>query len=300
MNNEQGKSRFAATKPLMPEQYKNNLIKAKTEEIEGASGTAASTSVSVSGNPNLTNGESPPPKEVPDMSSATFVTVVSDVCWPYAYMQSKARPMKARPSKSSCLIEAAFVTVCPFSGDFVRCLCVAFSFLVMHINVVFCALKGGDTLTLSLNKNKNKSEASTSATTTTPAPLTSPSSASKLVNLTKDDSEQQQPTSISVTHFSPTISGEGVERETLFSTTSKNPFLNGDLEASTTTTSSTGENGNPFLDNKFATIARSNPFSNSEASSTTDGGKNPFLDKTSTKKDEEKVDSSTVKIVSTL
>lgn len=30
----------------------------------------------VSPNPNLTNGESPPPKEIPDMSSATFVSVV--------------------------------------------------------------------------------------------------------------------------------------------------------------------------------------------------------------------------------
>jgi len=66
-----------STKPLPLENYKNNLLKAKTEEIDSYNSRFVSgSSDAASKNPNLTNGESPPPKEVPDMSSATFVSVV--------------------------------------------------------------------------------------------------------------------------------------------------------------------------------------------------------------------------------
>jgi hypothetical protein len=49
---------------------------------DGATASSTSSSASASSpNPNLTNGESPPPKEVPDMSSATFVSVVRTICF---------------------------------------------------------------------------------------------------------------------------------------------------------------------------------------------------------------------------
>ena len=45
--------------------------------FSSSSGQSPTSSGSPNPNPNLTNGESPPPKEIPDMSSATFVSVVS-------------------------------------------------------------------------------------------------------------------------------------------------------------------------------------------------------------------------------
>ena len=93
-NNNAAKSGYSsASKPLPPERFKNNLLKAKTDEIDSymkyryeilplfpqkiATHVSIFSGEDTSGkNPNLTNGESPPPKEVPDMSSATFVSVV--------------------------------------------------------------------------------------------------------------------------------------------------------------------------------------------------------------------------------
>ena len=79
-----------------------------------------------------------------------------------------------------------------------------------------------------------------------------------------------------MTHFSPAVNGNGVEKETIFTNNTTNPFLqNGDSEKTSPTPNG---NSNPFVgppDNggggsgKYATIGRSNPFSKSS---------NPFLD----------------------
>ncbi len=77
MNNNATSSSSSSSRPLPPDSFKNNLVKAKTAEVDALNPRLASPSSSTPANPNLTNGESPPPKEVPDMSSATFVSVVS-------------------------------------------------------------------------------------------------------------------------------------------------------------------------------------------------------------------------------
>merc|ERR1719510_728391 len=68
--------------PPLPDNYKNNILKAKTFDENKI---AEATNIGIkhtndrfhSPNLNLT-GDSPPPKEVPDMSSATFVSVGGD------------------------------------------------------------------------------------------------------------------------------------------------------------------------------------------------------------------------------
>ena len=102
-NNQSSVSTSGARAQIPPDTYKNNILKAKTYD-ENKIATTASVSSGVSSanermqrwvahldsieayfifvrfyystNLNLT-GDSPPPKEVPDMSSATFVSVVS-------------------------------------------------------------------------------------------------------------------------------------------------------------------------------------------------------------------------------
>ncbi len=54
-----------------------NALDSSGDFLLHCSTSGAESSSSSSKNPNLTNGESPPPKEIPDMSSATFVSVVS-------------------------------------------------------------------------------------------------------------------------------------------------------------------------------------------------------------------------------
>eukprot|EP00095_Tigriopus_kingsejongensis_P010206 snap_masked-scaffold704_size109063-processed-gene-0.4 protein:Tk10206 transcript:snap_masked-scaffold704_size109063-processed-gene-0.4-mRNA-1 annotation:"band -like protein 5" len=80
MNNAMNNAKLiGGQKPIPPEHYKNNIIKAKNVELDSymKSGSSPEERM-VSPNPNLTNGESPPPKEIPDMSSATFVSVGGD------------------------------------------------------------------------------------------------------------------------------------------------------------------------------------------------------------------------------
>ena len=102
-NNQSSVSTSGARAQIPPDTYKNNILKAKTYDENKIAPTASvSSGVSsanermqrwvlmfahrdsieayftfyYSTNLNLT-GDSPPPKEVPDMSSATFVSVVS-------------------------------------------------------------------------------------------------------------------------------------------------------------------------------------------------------------------------------
>ena len=76
-------------KPLPADSYKNNLLKAKAEEETRAdlkagelaknTGDLYQTSTNQTKpwkNPNIATGDSPP-KEIPDKSSATFISVVS-------------------------------------------------------------------------------------------------------------------------------------------------------------------------------------------------------------------------------
>ena len=146
-------------------------------------------------------------------------------------------------------------------------------------SVFFLCLKsqGGDKLTLSLNKMNKPSDSASVATKLVNLPSSSPQINNGGEAKENGSGETDQPnSSISVTHFSPSITGEGLERETLFSN-SGNPFLqNGDDDQGTEQTGG----GNPFLNEngKFATIARSNPFTSTSSS-------NPFLENNREEKD---------------
>ena len=167
------------------------------------------------------------------------------------------------------------------------------------------SIQGGDKLTLSLGSNpsptSNKSalaangQLSPSERAKTPtSSSSSPSSTSgaeekRLINLDSPVStsppkeENADPNkgkqSISVTHFSEALIGNGLEKETIFTgssstaaNNSKNPFTNPFLEdanAAEGEAVETGNSSNPF---KYNTIGRSNPFS-----------KNPFLDSAAVK-----------------
>jgi len=246
MNNQQspiapsGKSR-----PLPDDatRYKNNILKARTEEVDNykSSGTssdgacadaAGSASGRVDVNPNLTNGESPPPKEVPDMSSATFVSV------------------------------------------------------------------GGDKLTLALGIMPS-SNGQPSPTAAPPVPAAAstvpqPDKSPKLINLDSPNSNSDPTPPISVTHFSPAVNGSGVQKETIFTNSNTNPFLqNGESDSSSRDVNGGGgviNGNNPFTatngltettttGGKYATIGRSNPFTKSV---------NPFLDNALSKADSAK------------
>ena len=151
-----------------------------------------------------------------------------------------------------------------------------------------------------------------------PPPRTS-SDPNNPMNLTKKLSNGDNNTSladtlpVSVTHFSPSINGFGLEKETIFTeengvnghnnglsdsiikSKSTNPFLSNSPESITENDNyrsqlrkenNNYENvrvfaeneapGNPFTSGKFNTIGRSNPFSSAKGSNT--NRNNPFLD----------------------
>ena len=109
-----------------------------------------------------------------------------------------------------------------------------------------------------------------------------PDASPKLINLDSPNSNSDPTPPISVTHFSPAVNGSGVQKETLFTNSNTNPFLqNGESDSSPKEVNG-GEgiasSKNPFTTThgsttagKYATIGRSNPFTKSS---------NPFLDNT--------------------
>lgn len=238
MNNKQSPIAPSSKSRPLPDdatRYKNNILKARTEEVDpyksssngtgaatdGACANAASASDRLGANPNLTNGESPPPKEVPDMSSATFVSV------------------------------------------------------------------GGDKLTLALgimpSSNGQPSPMTAPAVPAAAATVPQPDASPKLINLDSPNTNSDPTPPISVTHFSPAVNGSGVQKETLFTNSNTNPFLqNGEGDSSSKEVNGGGDGisgKNPFAatngstttggNGKYATIGRSNPFTKSS---------NPFLD----------------------
>ena len=128
-------------------------------------------------------------------------------------------------------------------------------------------------------------------TATAPQPDKSP----KLINLDSPNSNSDPTPPISVTHFSPAVNGSGVQRETIFTNSNNNPFLqNSESDSSSKEVNGASDGGvddgvackNPFTakngstttttttgGGKYATIGRSNPFTKSS---------NPFLDNTLT------------------
>ena len=114
---------------------------------------------------------------------------------------------------------------------------------------------------------------------TVPQPDKSP----KLINLDSPNSNSDPTPPISVTHFSPAVNGSGVQKETLFTNNNTNPFLqNGESDSSSKGGGGCITSKNPFsatngstttTGGKYATIGRSNPFTKSS---------NPFLDNTLT------------------
>lgn len=192
-------------------------------------------------------------------------------------------------------------------------MCVYFSPLSSAIFLLFLkqkqSVQGGDKLTLSLGISTTSG--GSTKPTASPSAMSASSGETKLINL---DSTPTSPTAttattvsgdvdsnativdslidttgdktapISVTHFSPALNGNGLEKETLFSDSNPftNPFLLTAATTSDSTDSGTADNdshrgalmtdSNPFLASKFNTIGRSNPFSSPNHS------KNPFLD----------------------
>ena len=303
MNNNATSSSSSSSRPLPPDSFKNNLVKAKTAEVDALNPRLASPSSSTSANPNLTNGESPPPKEVPDMSSATFVSVVSFL----NYVFRASLSVFARVCRALFLSYHAhfcFLQACTSSFYIFR-VCVLY---ILNTSTFLLPQssndQGGDKLTLSLNNTLNGggtgAAAAAAAAAAAPSPgsrptvssstadesSSSPSSAvavAKLINLdspgadasgvvssTTGGEEGEGGESVCVTHFSPASDGSGaVERETLFS----------DAIAAMLT------NGNGGSKNPFTNGASKNPFldANGEALESSEGGKyatigrsNPF------------------------
>ena len=128
------------------------------------------------------------------------------------------------------------------------------------------------------------------AASTVPQPDKSP----KLINLDSPNSNSDPTPPISVTHFSPAVNGSGVQKETIFTNSNTNPFLqNGESDSSSRDVNGGGgviNGNNPFTatngltettttGGKYATIGRSNPFTKSV---------NPFLDNALSKADSAK------------
>ncbi|TRY79132.1 hypothetical protein TCAL_09043 [Tigriopus californicus] len=220
MNNAMNNSKYSgAQKPIPKEHYKNNIIKAKNVELD--SYLKQGEERTVSPNPNLTNGESPPPKEIPDMSSATFVSVGGDKL---TLALGSSSPTKANNTLLNGQISPKSAEAAASSGS-------AESFV--------------DSKLINLDS---------------PVSKTSENGLDDLLEMEKNLKNQPHG-SISVTHFSTMLNGHGVEKETIFTDTRTpanpftNPFLNDDHE---TTTANKGDSPNPF---KYNTIGRSNPFS---------------------------------------
>merc|ERR1719266_892751 len=94
-NNQSGLASTSLAERHLPlDNYKNNILKAKSQDenkkvggqamlsfpaVLPTSSSAAVASIDDKSSANLNiHGESPPPKEIPDMSSATFVSVGGD------------------------------------------------------------------------------------------------------------------------------------------------------------------------------------------------------------------------------
>jgi len=90
---------------IPPDTYKNNILKAKTCEENKIAPTVSTSPASPndrlqSTNLNLT-GDSPPPKEVPDMSSATFVSVGGDkLTLSLGSSPPESKPLNIEPASS--------------------------------------------------------------------------------------------------------------------------------------------------------------------------------------------------------
>ena len=253
------------------------------------------------------HGDSPPPKEVPDMSSATFVSVVS------------------------CKIRFHVIFSRLYFSHLVLWYCFFFSTCAFFSLGLF---QGGDKLTLALgNHSSTSSPTSTNPESpndklinldsptkvTPPVPPPRTTSDPNYKPMVENDNNNEHSIPVSVTHFSSGINGHGLERETIFSddiAIANNSNSNKTSDAATSvrrllgqssTTNPFASKTNPFLDSndqksnhpgsgttlddlveqkiqdlinanpftagtKYNTIGRSNPFSNPNSS------KNPFLD----------------------
>ena len=153
-------------------------------------------------------------------------------------------------------------------------------FVLKSITLAFTVSQGGDTLTLALGIMPSSNSQPSPMAASSPAaaaPVPQPDASPKLINLDSPNSNSDPTPPISVTHFSPAVNGNGVQKETIFSNT--NPFLqNGEGESAVS--SSSGDSKNPFAatngstgggggGGKYATIGRTNPFTKNS---------NPFLD----------------------
>ena len=239
---------------LPPDTYKNNILKAKTCDENKLASSSQGSSGPERMNLNLT-GDSPPPKEVPDMSSATFVSVVSFVLYHRIFWVFR------------------FVIVWFF-----------------FVHTSFVSVQGGDKLTLSLgtenaeSKPINLDHPPPTTKPNNPPPPPPPRISSDPNHPCNKKKSNESELAVSVTHFSPSSNGDGVEKETIFTENnpfangdSKNPFLSSTINESTTDYAHNVEqlisnnklnSSNPF---KYNTIGRSNPFSSCN-------GTNPFID----------------------
>ena len=152
--------------------------------------------------------------------------------------------------------------------------------MLKNITLAFTIYQGGDTLTLALgimpSSNSQPSPMAASCPAAAAAPVPQPEASPKLINLDSPNSNSDPTPPISVTHFSPAVNGNGVQKETIFSNT--NPFLQSGEGESAAAAAVSGDGKNPFTASngstgggggKYATIGRTNPFTKNS---------NPFLD----------------------
>lgn len=290
-NNQSGLASTSLAKPLPLDNYKNNILKAKSQDENKKVGgnamlsfpsTSTSTAPSIddkssSANLNI-HGESPPPKEIPDMSSATFVSVGGDKLT-LSLGNQKNISTSGSPTSGSG------------SNPPIDKLINLDSPPPASTTAPLTPLKGSGGPPLppprttsdpnyNINKNSTTQNQAENNSTTTKKP-SEPDTGSNPINENNNDS-----TNLSVTYFSSGLNGHGIERETIFAddrhstdaasivrqhlggsgsnpftsnnhNSSKNPFLN-----STNAGDKHNESLDDIVEKKIQDLINANPFNN--------------------------------------
>jgi len=267
-------------RPLPADSYKNNLLKARADEEiraeakskELSTPSTIDTVISPRKNPNLSNGDSPG-KEIPDKSSATFVSVGGDKLTLNLGTNGNLMdldtelPASTQPSNLELLstLSASLAPTVSSTPSTVS------SMLPPVSSSISSLLNASSTASVLGN-----TPVTAAGTATSKAPSQLPVSVTHFSHngtsgvqketLFSDIYQQSKLKPPMVNPFS-TTTGSPAAGLTATSTATTNPFINTSMEENKNK-NNTDSNGQ-----KFATIGRSNPFTSPNKS------KNPFLDR---------------------
>lgn len=291
-NNQSGLASTSLAERHLPlDNYKNNILKAKSQDenkkvggqamlsfpaVLPTSSSAAVASIDDKSSANLNiHGESPPPKEIPDMSSATFVSVGGDKLTLALGNNKNISGSPTSPPTSAGLGGG------PGSPPTDKLINLDSPTSNTSAGAPLLPLRSEGpkgpgtagpplppprtTSDPSYNINKVQKTTENNHNSTNTKNISNEDLLETLTNENNNDS-----TNLSVTYFSSGLNGHGIERETIF-TDDRRPSVSASLS----------KDAASIVRQHLGGVSGSNPFTNnyhhSNSSTTTTPSKNPFL-----------------------